>query len=427
MAKMTSSKNSRKSQKVYKMKGCSKTRSKKYLGGRLYESLAYTGNQKLPVKPVPNPNLAVMTGGLNIASITRSIAPTTPAPTTQAPTTPAPTTPTTTGASGVSSILSRAAGSLRSITPATSSRQIPTQTAEAARNEAARNAEAARRAAEAQAQAQAAQAASQATNRMRGGAASVSSYTAARDAALAAQAQSQAQAAAVRAQAQAQAAQSAQAAQNFAARTAQLQAELARSQAQAAARSPPTPSRAISSHSSKKGGGRSGYPNTGSVPPVGVPLLINASSQQGGSCGCGVPSLMGGGNTQHRDGCKCSNCKEIMTGGSAGFVGSAWTPTNEGNYYALNTYKPDVSRQMLDLGANPPFNNLKGGKKRKNRKQRGGALSNFMSQDLVNFGRQVQFGVGSAYSAFSGTRGPVSPLPWRDQFNMKQPFNPALI
>ena len=128
-----------------------------------------------------------------------------------------------------------------------------------------------------------------------------------------------------------------------------------------------------------------------------------------------------------------------MKGGSAlvpnGLVGSQWTPSSGGwpgvdgvpgdnNHYAPNSYTNDVSRQMVDLGANPPFLNVKGGKKRK---QRGGTLSNFMGQDLINLGRQFQFGVGTAYNALAGYSGPVNPLPWKDQFPSKMPFNPATI
>ena len=185
------------------------------------------------------------------------------------------------------------------------------------------------------------------------------------------------------------------------------------------------------------------YPNTG---PTIKPNTIfnNASIQQGGSCNCGLPIMAGGrkrnggcgplcsmgfmvGGTRHRVGCKCSKCKKrLMKGGNAGIpnglVGAPFTPKNidglpgvdgiggNRNYIPINTYNNDVSRQMVDVGANRPF--LKGGKK----KQKGGTLSNFMAQDLINLGRQFQFGVGSAYNALAGYSAPVNPLPWKDQF-----------
>jgi hypothetical protein len=80
---------------------------------------------------------------------------------------------------------------------------------------------------------------------------------------------------------------------------------------------------------------------------------------------------------------------------------------------------------MIDVGANPPFLGflgLKGGRRRhtskhtkKNRKQRGGSLSNFLGQDLINLGRQLGHGVGTAFNALNGYPAPVNPLPWKGQ------------
>jgi hypothetical protein len=202
-------------------------------------------------------------------------------------------------------------------------------------------------------------------------------------------------------------------------------------------------------------GGNPVQPNTGPPFKLGGNIFSNASQQSGG-CGCGLPAMTGGGKrrggcgplcsmgfmvggVRHRVACKCSNCKKrIMKGGNPGIpypnglVGSAWTPNASGwpgvdgvdgnrNYIANNTYTNDVSRQMVDVGANPPF--LKGGK----RKQKGGTVSNFMTQDLINLGRQFQFGLGSAYNALAGYSSPVNPLPWRDQLPTRTPFNPAAL
>jgi hypothetical protein len=141
-----------------------------------------------------------------------------------------------------------------------------------------------------------------------------------------------------------------------------------------------------------------------------------------GGCGpaCALPFLGGG--------------KKRQQGGNPGIpypdglVGSPWTPSISGwpgvdgvqgdrNYLSLNTYNNDISRQMVDVGPNPPFV-VGGGKRARGRtqKQRGGTMSNFLTQDLVNLGRQVQFGVGSAYNALSGYSAPVNPLPWKDQY-----------
>ena len=197
------------------------------------------------------------------------------------------------------------------------------------------------------------------------------------------------------------------------------------------------------------------YPNTG--PPIGGFNFLNPLNQQrGGGCGCGMSFMNGGGkNMKHRDECKCSSCKtkrKGMTGGGGcttgnngiqypnGLVGKPFVnPTNlpgangisgGANYYSINTYNNDVSRQMVDVGANRPFlgfSAFKGGKRhkmnnnrtKKYRKQRGGTLSNFLGQDLINLGRQITYGAGSAFNALNGYPAPVNPLPWKDQLVTK--------
>ena len=175
------------------------------------------------------------------------------------------------------------------------------------------------------------------------------------------------------------------------------------------------------------------YPNTGG-PPTSENWL-NSSILKGGSCG-GTCGLLKGGE-KHRTACKCSNCKGQKGGNGlpfgqglpemkpilspSGLTGENWGAdfkwpgttniSGNNNHYALNTYAPvDISRQMKDLGAQPPF---LGGGKRKKKKQRGGTLSNFLYQDLVNVGRQFQYGVGSTYNALRGYNSPVNPMPWQ--------------
>jgi hypothetical protein len=182
-------------------------------------------------------------------------------------------------------------------------------------------------------------------------------------------------------------------------------------------------------------------PNTGPS-PSGFNFL-NPQGLQHGGCSDGTCAPMAGGNCgatcapgfmiggkRHRQGCKCSKCKsQIMRGGNAGIpypnglVGSAWTPAigtwpgvngvqGDSNYLAQNQYHVDPQTAMIATGANPPFSV---GGRRRSRKQKGGTVSNFLAQDLINLGRQVQFGLGSAYNTLSGYSAPVSPLPWRDQ------------
>jgi hypothetical protein len=192
----------------------------------------------------------------------------------------------------------------------------------------------------------------------------------------------------------------------------------------------------------------SAYPSTG-PPATGFNFLNPQGNQHGGNCGCGA--LVGGGKKggtcpmclmgfmaggSHRVGCKCSKCKGKMQGGSGnngipypnGLVGSPWTPEVGGwpgvsgvdggsNYLAPNTYPTDVQTSIINTGANRPFS-IGGGKKSRRRRggQKGGTLSNFLTQDLINLGRQFQFGLGSAYNGLAGYSAPASPLPWQGQF-----------
>lgn len=198
------------------------------------------------------------------------------------------------------------------------------------------------------------------------------------------------------------------------------------------------------------------YPNTG--PPFnGFNFLNPLNQQRGGGCGCGLSFMNGGRGSRnkqnHRVGCKCSSCKlnktSMMKGGGGcstsnngipypnGLVGAPYENSSnlpgakgipgDANFYSNNTYNNDISRQMIDVGANPPFLGFKGGSKykktfsniKKSRKQRGGTLSNFFGQDLINLGRQLTYGAGSAFNALNGYPSPVNPLPWKDQLMKK--------
>jgi hypothetical protein len=155
------------------------------------------------------------------------------------------------------------------------------------------------------------------------------------------------------------------------------------------------------------------YPNTG--PIATAQNWLNSSIQKGG-CGEGggtCPLLKGGSSND-------------LQGQSWG-ADFKWPGTNhvsgDYNHYALNKYEPvDISRQMIATGAQPPF--LGGAKKNKNKKnkskkQKGGAFSNFLTQDLVNVGRQLQFGLGTAYNGIKGYEAPISPMPWQQPYLSK--------
>jgi hypothetical protein len=118
-----------------------------------------------------------------------------------------------------------------------------------------------------------------------------------------------------------------------------------------------------------------------------------------------------------------------MGGSDPALIGNPWTGKvadwpgvqgNDGqtNYFALNKYTPfDPQTQDVvserDGGIYPsPFTYLKGGGK-KSRKNKGGGL---LPQDLVNMGRSVSYGFGSAYNSLQGYPAPVDPLPYKDQY-----------
>ena len=161
------------------------------------------------------------------------------------------------------------------------------------------------------------------------------------------------------------------------------------------------------------------------------------SCQKGGSnlSTCNCTSCQKGGSNLST--CTCTSCQK---GGASlpypnGLVGNAWTPSISGwpgvdgismgrNHLGYNTYNNDISRQMRDVGANPPYTYLKGGKKRntnkRNKKRKSKtqkAGTNFLGQDLINVGRQIQYGIGSAYNGIRGYTSPVNPLPWKGQFH----------
>lgn len=186
------------------------------------------------------------------------------------------------------------------------------------------------------------------------------------------------------------------------------------------------------------------YPNTGPV-HKGTVIFNDASSQNGGACSLCSMGFMAGGE-KHRNGCKCSECKsKRMKGGNSGMpypnglVGNSWTAntgswpgvnniSGDSNHYPLNNYNVDPQTAMTNIGANPPFNGGGKGRKHKNKKkQKGGTLSNFMGQDLINLGRQFQFGLGSAYNALAGYSAPVNPLPWKGQFPNQPSLNKYAI
>jgi hypothetical protein len=145
------------------------------------------------------------------------------------------------------------------------------------------------------------------------------------------------------------------------------------------------------------------YPSQTEPRQNGLSFINPSNNQQGGNCGCGIP-MRGGVGTYPN-----------------GLVGSPWQASTDGlpgvngipgdrNYLGGNMYTSDVQTAMQ---SSP----LVGGKGKKKGKQRGGTTSNFLFQDLVNLGRQFQYGLGSAYNGISGYPPGPNPMPWKSQMS----------
>jgi hypothetical protein len=150
---------------------------------------------------------------------------------------------------------------------------------------------------------------------------------------------------------------------------------------------------------------------------------LQMGGQRGGNCGCGLQ--MGG----QRGGCQqcLGGGVALQSGGGIGYngnptVGKPWTPEISGwpgvsgeqgqtNFFSLNKYdKPYLQTQQISERDQQTYmKDMKGG----SRRRRAGGI---IPQDLVNLGRSMVYGVGSAYNSLNGYPGPANPLPYKDQF-----------
>jgi len=158
--------------------------------------------------------------------------------------------------------------------------------------------------------------------------------------------------------------------------------------------------------------------------PMG-PAPILGVGQNGGTCGmCQQPLQTGG------------NFYKPPAPVPGPFVGSAWgAPISEwpgmngvggdrnylANYDAKNAIignDPALQMTMNDAGYRSLYSKIGGGKKtkknqnRRNRNKKGGGL---IPQDLVNFGNNISYNLGSAYNSLNGYPSPTNPLPYKDQ------------
>jgi|LauGreDrversion2_5_1035112.scaffolds.fasta_scaffold03655_3 hypothetical protein len=140
---------------------------------------------------------------------------------------------------------------------------------------------------------------------------------------------------------------------------------------------------------------------------------LKNKKQKGGNCEsyglCGVVPQNGG----------CITC--LQSGGSANgaLVGAPWTPKiadwpgvagkdGQTNYFSMNKYLVDPQTETISERNQITYTPQNGG----TRRSRAGGL---IPQDLVNLGRSMVYGVGSAYNSLNGYATPVNPLPYKDQ------------
>ena len=136
--------------------------------------------------------------------------------------------------------------------------------------------------------------------------------------------------------------------------------------------------------------------------------LVGGRPQKGG-CGCSsgglAPSLVGGRKRYTR--------KSRKYRGGSSLVGKPWSsniddwPGVSGeqgvtNHYALNKYSADIQTAMRPSRG--------GGRKRKG--GLGNGISKVLPTPLANVGRDLEYGMGSAYNNVYGYPTPVKPRPY---------------
>ncbi len=114
--------------------------------------------------------------------------------------------------------------------------------------------------------------------------------------------------------------------------------------------------------------------------------------------------------------------RRMKGGDQPALIGSPYSATNlpgqagvdgVSNYYPHNNYTP-FDPQTQNIIQERDQTSLVGGsrRRRKHKSKKGKRGGGFLPQDLVNVGRNLTFGLGSAYNAFNGYPAPVNPMPY---------------
>lgn len=127
-------------------------------------------------------------------------------------------------------------------------------------------------------------------------------------------------------------------------------------------------------------------------------------------------------NSKQKGGCaQCitqSGGSITQSGGNGALVGNPWTAnisswpgvsgvTGQSNYYAMNKLPVDLQTRTISETNQITLPKFTGG----NKKGGGGLIPT----ELINLGRGITYGLGSAYNSLNGYAPPVDPLPYKGQ------------
>lgn len=137
--------------------------------------------------------------------------------------------------------------------------------------------------------------------------------------------------------------------------------------------------------------------------------------QMKGCAVCKTPHSRCTCNSKQKGG--CAQCI-TQSGGNGALVGNPWTAnisswpgvsgvTGQSNYYAMNKLPVDLQTRTISETNQITLPKFTGG----NKKGGGGLIPT----ELINLGRGITYGLGSAYNSLNGYAPPVDPLPYKGQ------------
>uniref|UniRef100_A0A6C0H590 Uncharacterized protein n=1 Tax=viral metagenome TaxID=1070528 RepID=A0A6C0H590_9ZZZZ len=156
--------------------------------------------------------------------------------------------------------------------------------------------------------------------------------------------------------------------------------------------------------------------------------------KKGGGCGC--DKLFSGGKKKSKkkmSGGICTVCGMPKYGGNSSgfpvsvmpgpFIGKPWGPqisqwpstdgiSADRNYLSQNLYNHGDPQTSMLLNDSHVSKILGGGKKHKKKRKSKKKIGGSFVQDLVNFGRSLEYNLQSGYNTIKGYSQPTNPLPF---------------